>query len=362
MVLDQGRTVYYGPPNQARAYFEQLGYRSLPRQSTADYLTGCTDPNERQFAAGRSENDVPSTPEALEASFQSSDLARDLADQLEKYKLRMETEKTDQEVFRAAVAEDKKKGVSLKSPYTLGLKDQVVALTRRQFQKRLQDKFQIYTSYGFMTALALFIGGIYFNLPPTSAGAFTRGSVVFVALLVSSFDSFVEMPAQMIGRSIIVKQTGYGFYRPAAVQIANALADIPFSASRILVYDIIIYFMTHLHRSPGRFFTFHLINYTAFLTMQGLFRTIGLFCSNFHTALRVAIALFPNLILYSGYMISIGHMKRWLFWIFYINPLSYAWSALMENEFQDLTLTCDGTYIVPRNTGNATTYPYVVDP
>ena len=159
MVLDQGRTVYFGPPDQARAYFERLGYRSLPRQSTADYLTGCTDPNERQFAQGLSENEVPSTPETLEAAFQSSDLARDLSDQLARYKIRTETEKTDQEVFRAAVAEDKKKGVSLKSPYTLGLKDQVVALTRRQFQRRLQDKFQIYTSFGFMTVSIL-------HLPP----------------------------------------------------------------------------------------------------------------------------------------------------------------------------------------------------
>jgi ATP-binding cassette subfamily G (WHITE) protein 2 (SNQ2) len=159
MVLDQGRTVYFGPPDQARAYFEHLGYRSLPRQSTADYLTGCTDPNERQFAQGLSENEVPSTPETLEAAFRSSDLARDVSDQLARYKLHTETEKTDQEVFRAAVAEDKKKGVSLKSPYTLGLKDQVIALTRRQFQRRLQDKFQIYTSFGFMTVSIL-------HLPP----------------------------------------------------------------------------------------------------------------------------------------------------------------------------------------------------
>ena len=151
MVLDQGRTVYFGPPDQARAYFERLGYKSLPRQSTADYLTGCTDPNERQIEPGLSEKDVPSTPEALEAAFQSSDLGHDVSDQLARYKLLMETEKADQEVFRSAVAEDKKKGVSLKSPYTLGLKDQVIALTRRQFQRRLQDKFQIYTSFGFMT-------------------------------------------------------------------------------------------------------------------------------------------------------------------------------------------------------------------
>ena len=60
LVLDQGRQVFLGPPSEARAYFEGLGYKSLPRQSTADYLTGCTDPNERQFAPGCSAADVPS--------------------------------------------------------------------------------------------------------------------------------------------------------------------------------------------------------------------------------------------------------------------------------------------------------------
>jgi ABC-type multidrug transport system permease subunit len=130
---------------------------------------------------------------------------------------------------------------------------------------------------------------------------------------------FCQMPAQMMGRPIIKKQTGYGFYRPAAYQIANALADIPFSASRILIYDIIIYFMTHLRRSPGGFFSFHFINYIAFLTMQGFFRTIGLFFSNYHTAYRVAVFIFPLLVLYAGYMIPINQMKRWLFWI--VSPL-----------------------------------------
>ena len=123
------------------------------------------------------------------------------------------------------------------------------------------------------------------------------------------------MPAQMLGRPIIRKQTGYGFYRAAAYQIANTLADMPFSATRILIYDIIIYFMTHLSRSPGRFFTFHLVNYTAFLAMQGFFRTIGLLFSNYHTALRMAMAVFPLLVLYVGYMIPVNRMKRWLVWI-----------------------------------------------
>jgi ATP-binding cassette, subfamily G (WHITE), member 2, SNQ2 len=119
----------------------------------------------------------------------------------------------------------------------------------------------------------------------------------------------------MMGRPVIRKQTDYGFYRPAAFQIANALADLPFSAPRILIFNIIIYFMSHLQRSAGRFFAFHLIAYTTFLAMQGFFRTIGLFFSSYHTAFRVAVAIFPNLVLYAGYMIPPNQMKRWLFWI-----------------------------------------------
>ena len=147
MILDEGRQVFFGRPSEARAYFEGLGYKALPRQSTGDYLTGCTDPNERQFAPGRSARDTPSTPEALENSYLMSNYSRSNEDSLEKYKLLMDTEKTDQETFRAAVAADKKKGVSAKSPYTLGFIGQVRALTVRRFQTKIQDRFQLYTSF-----------------------------------------------------------------------------------------------------------------------------------------------------------------------------------------------------------------------
>lgn len=62
----------------------------------------------------------------------------------------------------------------------------------------------------------------------------------------------------MLGRPILKKQTGYSFYRPGATVISNTVADIPFSAVRVLIYDIIVYFMSGLARNPGGFFTFHL--------------------------------------------------------------------------------------------------------
>jgi ATP-binding cassette subfamily G (WHITE) protein 2 (SNQ2) len=118
---------------------------------------------------------------------------------------------------------------------------------------------------------------------------------------------------QMVGRPILRKQvrsfhilhihplkftcyqTSYSMYRPSAIAVANTLADVPFSAVRVLIFNIVVYFMSGLYRSAGAFFTFHLFNYMAYLIMQGFFRTFGLMCFNFDSAFRLAVFFIPNL-------------------------------------------------------------------
>jgi len=132
-------------------------------------------------------------------------------------------------------------------------------------------------------------------------------------------------------------------YRRAAYPIANMLADIPFSATRVFIYNVIIYFMTHLHRSAGGFWTYHLIVYLTFLVMQAFFRAFGLIFHDFDTAFRISVVFFLHILQYAGVWVPLAAMKRWLFWIvsyfarigsilleahafpsqYYINPLAY---------------------------------------
>lgn len=65
LVIDAGRQVYFGPAKEARRYFEDLGFKEKPRQTTPDFLTGCTDEFEREYADGRSAEDAPHSPEPL---------------------------------------------------------------------------------------------------------------------------------------------------------------------------------------------------------------------------------------------------------------------------------------------------------
>lgn len=183
MLLSEGRCLYFGPAKDARAYFVGLGYRDLPRQTTADYLSGCTDVNERQFADGRDENNVPSTPEALEEAYKNSEVCRQQNEERIAYQKEMAENSATQVEFRQAVRDSKRKGVGKKSPYTVSFYTQVQSLVIRQFQLKFQDKFQLYTSLATSTIIALITGSLFYQLPATASGAFTRGGVLFIGLL-----------------------------------------------------------------------------------------------------------------------------------------------------------------------------------
>lgn len=143
LLLNEGHVVYFGPSKDARAYMVGLGFLDLPRQTTADYLSGCTDPNERRYQEGRDESNVPSTPEAMEEAYRKSDIYARMMAEKDEYKLQMQAEERNREQFRAAVLDQKHRGVGKKSPYTVSFFAQIAAITQRQTILKFQNKFDV---------------------------------------------------------------------------------------------------------------------------------------------------------------------------------------------------------------------------
>ncbi|KAK4699639.1 hypothetical protein P7C70_g6621, partial [Phenoliferia sp. Uapishka_3] len=346
LVIDQGRQVYFGPAKEARKYMVSLGFEDLPRQTTADYLTGCTDPNERHLAPGVDPLSVPTTPERLAEAYRASDVFQRMQAERAAFVAQIKEETAEKDDFEVAVREDKRKGVGGKSPYTVSLFTQVQALVVRQLQIKLQNKLELYVSFA---TVALISGSVYLKLPQSSAGAFTRGGVIFISILFNAFQAFNELPTQMMGRAIMWKHQRFAFYPPAALSLAATLADAPISCLQILIFSIIIYFMAGLASGAGAFFTFYIVVLGGFFSLAAFFRLLGTESSLTASCIQ-------------GYLIPVYSMKRWLYWIYYINPLNYAFQAAMENEFGRISLTCDGSYITPYNVGGLTKYPTELGP
>ncbi|KAF9691287.1 hypothetical protein EKO04_010765 [Ascochyta lentis] len=350
LVIDSGRQVYFGPADEARAYFEGLGFLEKPRQTTPDYLTGITDKHEREYKAGRDETNTPSTPEALAEAFNKSEIASRLATEMSQYHASMEEEKHVYEDFQTAVKEGKRHA-SKKSVYSIPFHLQVWALAKRQFLLKWQDKFSLVVSWFTSLVIGIIIGTVWLDLPDTSAGAFTRGGVLFIALLFNAFQAFSELASTMLGRPIINKHRAFTFHRPSALWIAQIGVDLIFAAAQIMVFSIIVYFMTGLARDAGAFFTFFLMITTGYLAMTLFFRTVGCLCPDFDVAIRLAATIITLFVLTSGYLIQWQSEQVWLRWIFYINALGLGFAALMMNEFSRVDLTCADTSLVPSGPG-----------
>lgn len=351
LVIDSGRQVYFGPAREARAYFENLGFLGKPRLTTADYLTGCTDEFEREYKSGRSAANAPSSPDSFVEAFDRSPHAEKLSKEMDQYKEQIREEKELYNEFQIAHHEAKRKYTAKSSVYSIPYYLQIWVLMQRQFLIKWQDKFSLTVSWITSIAIAIVIGTVWLNTPQTSAGAFTRGGVLFISLLFNAFQAFGELPSTMLGRPIVNKHKAYTFHRPSALWLAQILVDLAFAATQILVFSIIVYFMTGLARDPGAFFTFVLIVLSGYLAMTLFFRTIGCLCPDFDYAMKFAAVVITLFVLTSGYLIQDQSQQVWLKWIFWINALGLGFAALMMNEFQRINLECTTESLIPSGPG-----------
>lgn len=350
LVIDSGKQVYFGPANEARAYFEGLGFLPRPRQTTPDYVTGCTDEFERDYADGYSAENAPHSAETLAEAYSKSATAARINEEMAAYKTRLEHESTKHDDFQVAVRESKRGGAK-RSVYGVGFHLQVWAIMKRQFILKMQDKMSLSLSWLRAIVIAIVLGTLYLNLPQTSASSFSKGGLMFISLLFNAFQAFSELGSTMTGRPIVNRHKAYAFHRPSALWIAQIFVDTAFSAVQILVFSIIVYFMTNLYRSAGAFFTYYLLILVGNIAMTLFFRIIGCLSPDFDYATKFAVVSITLLILTSGYLIQYQNQQVWLRWIFWINPLGLAFGALMANEFGRSTLTCSAESLIPSGPG-----------
>lgn len=350
LVIDGGRQAYFGPGKEARAYFEGLGFARALRQTTPDYLTSCTDEYERAYAPGYSEENAPHDPESLAEAFEKSSYTHRLNDEMSLYKETLAAEKEHYQDFRVAVKESKQRGAG-GSVYAIPFYGQIWALMKRQFILKLQDKTALALAWFRSIVLGIVIATVYLNLPETTESAFSKGGLMFMALLFNAFEAFSELATIMLGRGVLNKHRAYAFHRPSALWLAQIIVDQAFAVSRILVFSIIVYFASNLYRSAGAFFTFFLMILSGNISMTLFFRIIGCVSPDFNHANKLAVVVVTFFIVTSGYLIQYQSEKVWLRWIYYINVLGLSFSAMMENEFSRIEMTCSDSTLVPSGDG-----------
>ncbi|KAJ1922714.1 ATP-binding cassette transporter snq2 [Tieghemiomyces parasiticus] len=349
MVIADGHCIYFGPAQEAKPYFTSLGYVCPQRQTTSDFLTGITMKHEARVQPGM-EDRVPRTPEEFEACFRQSHAFVRLQQQIAEYRQEVAHDRPD-ERFRERVVEGKmgadKSKIRRKSRYKTTYFFQIVACIQREVRLIMGNPGLLIFRLLYTWCMAVIVGSLFFKLPDNSYGAFTRGGVLFFALLFNTLVANSEIPKCFSNRPIIYKHKGFAFYHPSALYIAQLISDIPIALIQVIVFSSILYWMVGLQAGFGKFVKFILILYVTTLCLTALFRLIGNATPDLDTAHAVSGIFLLMFILLTGYLIPPRSMGGWILWIYWINPIAYGLKSLVSNEFKGLLIRCAGAQIVP---------------
>ncbi|OAQ96906.1 hypothetical protein LLEC1_06533 [Akanthomyces lecanii] len=344
LVLEEGKEIYYGPMSEARPFMEQLGFVCETGANVADYLTGVTVFTERKINPAM-ENSFPRTAEDIRRRYEDSPLYPRMTSEY----TYPETEEAQSNTasFKEAVTMEKDKRLPSTSPMTVSFVAQTRACVARQYQILWGDKSSFMIKQVSTVIQALIGGSLFYNAPDTTAGLFIKAGACFLALLFNSLLSMSEVTDSFHGRPVLLKHKSFAYFHPAAFCIAQIAADIPVILFQVSVFSLILYFMAGLTSTAGAFFTFWVIVVATTFCMTALFRAVGAAFSTFDGASKVSGFLVTAYIMYTGYMIQKPHMHPWFVWIFWIDPLSYAFDALLSNEFHDKIIPCVGNNLIP---------------
>ena len=207
-MLYEGRQIYFGRKDAARQYFIDMGFYCPERATTADFLTSVTSANERRAREGW-ESRLPRTPDEFAARWRGSeDRARLLLD-IEAFdgQYPVGAEPLDKFLQSRKAEQAKHQCVDCswwphslltphrrpRSPYTISVPMQIRLCMTRGFQRLRGDMSLALSGLIGNFVMALIIGSVFYNLSFSTASFYSRGALLFFAILLNAFSSSLEV-------------------------------------------------------------------------------------------------------------------------------------------------------------------------
>ncbi|GLB42209.1 putative ABC transporter superfamily, ABCG family. PDR (TC 3.A.1.205) subfamily protein [Lyophyllum shimeji] len=346
-LIYEGKMAYFGPASQAKQYFIDMGYQPANRQTTADFLVSVTDPKGRIERQGV--KTPPRTADEFAEYFKNSPLGAANREAMDSYTAQFVGKPKRASAYIESAQAEHARHVRPASPYMISIPMQARAVMLRRVQILRGNMLATGLNLFSFVFQGLIVGSVYLKLPQATSAYFSRGGVLFFALLFAALTTMAEIPALYAQRPIVHRHKIAALYHPFVEALALTLVDVPITFATMVVFGVILYFMVGLQRSAAQFFVFFLFIFTMSITMKAWFRAIAAAFKSEASAQTVAGISILALSIYTGYSIPKPSMIGALRWITYINPLRYGFEAILTNEFRTLNGTC--STLIPQGPG-----------
>jgi len=151
--------------------------------------------------------------------------------------------------------------------------------------------------------------------------------------------SVSTIPVVFEMRQIYYKHRDGGFYPTSAAVVAQMLIQAPVQAIEALIFTVFAYFLSGLSSNKEGYYylVFYGICCLTSLTTSQYYRLVTYTVSGLPEAQILAALSVLLMVAFSGLLISQPDIPIYWIWLYWFNPLAWAFRALVVNEFTSPT-------------------------
>ncbi|CAM9753538.1 unnamed protein product [Chrysoparadoxa australica] len=317
-VLAEGSVIYSGVREGVLPYFESIGFRCPERKDEADFVVEIpTDQGADYIIPGFEDGETraPRTAAEFAQRWNESEMGKELLAAV-KGTVPLDSQWPEDQCREFAL------------PW-LGHFKICLAKHINLFRKDVAYiKSRVLQSIG----MGLIVGSIFWQLEAREFNA-TFG-VLFFSLLFLAFGGMANIPTVVQGRAVFYKQRDQGFFPTSADVIAQTVVQSSMQVFEAVLFSPIIYFMCGFStESPAHFFIFFIVVLAINLELGQFFRFLPAIAPNFQAAQGLGGLCLVFLVLFCGFLVPANAIPDFYIFIYWVNPLSWAFRAVVVNEF-----------------------------
>lgn len=324
LLLSEGRTMYFGTTPQALVYFSSMGYVCPEHFNPADFYLDILSINFKSAALEAESRGRVAYFERQFASFQQS-----------------------QQPQQHAVEQAKQMSDLIAPvPYAKTCWESWLPDFGKLFWRANAN---IYRNYGALVIrgatsmlFAVLLALIYRNLETNQTGIQNRAGLLYFVLINQGFSPLINtLNAFPEEKRLVTREILGGSYRFSSYYAARVLAELPMQLAVAVVYCTIVYWSTGLKPTASAYLIF-----TAIVSLGTLNAcSLGFLISSMSPSAMIANAIGPPvfiiLLLYGGFYINASSLPVGSVWVRNLSLVYWGFQALIINEFQGQTFTCE---------------------
>jgi len=301
MILQRGKTAFFGDASAAQSYFEKQGYPLPMGFNPPDFFIDVV------LGKSNATTDFPSL-------FGESDLCKSVL----------------------SIVDEQKNSIlhltdgNLK-PYAVSYPTQLRGLLGRWGRDALRNPEAFIVGAIQAVVLGCLVGSLFYNLPSDASGSQSRAGMLFLSLIFGSFT--ITNMAVMItqNRALVNRERASGIFAITPFWLTRIILDLPAIVIIPLFFNSISYWMVGLNPAIERFWVLIGVTILTSAVAASLYNLVGALAPDPLVANILATVVTVIFMLFAGFFTVVPNY--WV-WIEYISFVRWAFVSLMVNEFE----------------------------